>query len=249
MQERHLLAPNPSAPKNLPIGLSESTALAPDEQQVVALKYKSKPISEMSEAEVYDWTEVLLLKIHVITGWTIPASDALMNILTDQFSKILTEKYNRLNPDEIEFAFRQEGTSMKDWGKAFNLSLVDSVLTPYLNTRFCISEMERQLHYYQRRPEFSLERDIDYRRQIEEDYQSFLGGRMRLVTFPIGYYDTLAEDGFFAASWWKQRARDYHRRYPEVDKKKLTEVAKDRCILQTFREARRRRYRNLYLKN
>jgi hypothetical protein len=231
------------------IRYSETSPLTPEEQQVLEVKYKCKQIGAMSADDVTKWAKALLVKIHVITGWTIPASPELTNVLMDQFSKFLQEKYYSMNPEEIEFAFRSEGTTVEDWGKSFNLNLVDKVLMPYLNKRCRISETERQLHYYQRRPEFSLEKDIDYRRQIEEDYQSFLGGKMRLVTFPIGYYDTLAQDGFFAPGWWKQRARDYHRRYPNEDKNALTNVAKDRSVLQLFRLARQRRYQNLYTKN
>jgi hypothetical protein len=223
--------------------------LSPQEQQVLDLKYKSKQIGDMAPAEIAAWSGALLVKIHIITGWSIPTSKEFLDILVDQFEKKLTESYGALNPDEIEYAFRTHGTQIEDWGKAMNLNLLDKVLLPYLSDRFKISETERQLHYYQRRPEFSLERDIDYRKQIEEDYQSFLGGKMRLVTFPIGYYDTLAQDGFFAPGWWKGRARDYHRRYPQEDKNALTSVAKDRCVLQTFRHARMRGYQNLYTKS
>jgi len=81
----------------------------------------------------------------VITGWTIPNSPELLNILVDQFVKTLSEKYPLLNPDEIEYAFRQHGTAIEDWGKAMNLNLIDSVLTPYINLRFRISEDERRI--------------------------------------------------------------------------------------------------------
>jgi hypothetical protein len=228
---------------------SETSPLTPQEQQVLKLKYQSPQIGEMSEGDLTKWSKALLVKIHVITGWTIPERVELVNVLMEQFAKTLQEKYANMNPDEIEYAFRSEGTVVEDWGKSFNLNLVDKVLQTYTLKRFVISETERQLVWYKRRPEFSLERDIDYRKQIEEDYQSFLGGKMRLVTFPIGYYDTLAKDGFFAPGWWKQRARDYHRRYPSEDKNALTNVAKDRCVLQLFRLARQRRYQNLYTKN
>lgn len=223
-------------------------SLPEDERQVVELKYKSPTIDALPEVDFLKVRKALLLKIHVTTGWTIPASEEYLNVLVDQFGKHLQEKYAALNLDEIEFAFRRYGTTTEDYGKALNLNLVDKVLLPYLNDRYRISETERMLHYYARRPEFSLQRDVDYRRLLEEDYQTFLGGRFRLVTFPTGYYDTLAEDGFFEPSWWKMRARDYHRRYPHEPKEALIATAKDRCVLQLLRTARRLGKANLYVK-
>ena len=57
----------------------------------------------------------LLLRISIITGWVI--DQLLMPVLVDQFEKKLIESYPDMNPDEIEFAFRRDGTVVKDWGK------------------------------------------------------------------------------------------------------------------------------------
>ncbi|MEP7111364.1 MAG: hypothetical protein ABI760_25435 [Ferruginibacter sp.] len=83
----------------------------------------------------------LLLKIHVITGWVIPASK-LINILVDQFEKKLVEDYGMLNTEEIEYAFRKGGTMIKDWGKEMNLNLIDQVLSPYVDNRLQASANE-----------------------------------------------------------------------------------------------------------
>jgi hypothetical protein len=84
----------------------------------------------------------LLLKINVIVGWTIPAKDELMDILTDQFTKKLAESYADVNAEEIEYAFRNRGLEVKDWGKALNLTLIDEVMLPYLQVRSDLSKME-----------------------------------------------------------------------------------------------------------
>lgn len=97
----------------------------------------------MSEPELKAWSKALLLKIHVITGWTIPA-DELLNVLLDQFEKKLIEDYPNLNADEIEFAFRSKGTVIEDWGKTMNLNLLDKVLKPYLEERFYVSMDEEK---------------------------------------------------------------------------------------------------------
>jgi len=86
----------------------------------------------------------LLIKIHAITGWTIPVSE-LMNVLADQFEKKLLEKYRNVNEQEVEYAFRNKGIEVKDWGKAMNLSLIDEVMIPYLEERFELSKMEEQV--------------------------------------------------------------------------------------------------------
>lgn len=94
----------------------------------------------MHAGEVALQSDKLLLIIHVITGWTVPAGE-LMSILTDQFSKKCLESYPNVNPGEMEYAFRNN-TTVKDWGKAMNLALIDEVMLPYLERRFELSRIE-----------------------------------------------------------------------------------------------------------
>lgn len=86
----------------------------------------------------------ILLKIHAITGWTIPASQ-LMDILIEQFELKLSESYSNVNSDEVEYAFRNRGIDVKDWGKAMNLGMIDEVMIPYLENRFEVSKTEESL--------------------------------------------------------------------------------------------------------
>lgn len=213
----------------------QQTNLTDDEKKIIELKYKAKRISEMNDKEIKAWSKALVLKIHVITGWTIPNSDELLNILIDQFEKKLIENYGELNHEEIEYAFRSQGTTVEDWGKAMNLNLLDKVLIPYLNNRFKISEVERQITYRKNKPEFSLDNDIDYRRMIEEDYQFFLGGKI-LITFPIHYYKTLVDDNFIPAYYFEKHSGT------ESD-------AKDKSVLDVFNHAKDNGFKNLYLKS
>lgn len=189
----------------------------------------------MTDTEIKMWSKALVLKIHVITGWTIPSSDEILNILIDQFEKKLKENYGDLNHEEIEYAFRSQGTTIEDWGKAMNLNLLDKVLLPYLNNRFKISEVERQIAYKKRKPEFSLENDIDYRQMIEEDYQFFLGGKI-LMIFPIHYYKTLVDDKFIPD--------DYYQKHSGTESE-----AKDKSVLDVFNHAKDNGYKNLYTRN
>lgn len=95
----------------------------------------------MSPAERTVWAKAAIIKIHVITGWVVPANE-LLTVLIDQFEKALVEKYPAINPDEIEYAFRTYGTTVKDWGKQMNLSLIDEVLVPYIARRAEVSNLE-----------------------------------------------------------------------------------------------------------
>lgn len=170
-------------------------ALPDPDQKVIKLKYQSKQIGLMTEQEVGLWSKTLLLKIHVITGWTIPDSDLLI-ILVDQFQKKLIESYPNMNADEIEYAFRQSGTTVKDWGKAMNLSLIDEVLIPYLDER------KRLSHAYEERkappPDQVILTDEQLediqRGDIENFYQRIRDGRVP-HNLPDYFKPVLVKDG------------------------------------------------------
>lgn len=119
----------------------------------------------MGQQNLFAYAKATLLKIHVITGWTIPKDDLLI-ILIDQFIKKLIEGYPNVNPEEIEYAFRNYGTTVKDWGKSMNLSLIDEVMIPYLEQRFELSRVEEQ-----KAPQIEYKPDLE---QIEREYQEFL---------------------------------------------------------------------------
>lgn len=116
-----------------------------EENKVIELKYSGKLFGKMTEDERRLSSYTILLKIHAITGWTVPVS-GLMDILVDQFSLKLSESYANANEQEVEYAFRNKGIETKDWGKALNLSLIDEVMIPYLESRYEISRMEESLN-------------------------------------------------------------------------------------------------------
>lgn len=88
----------------------------------------------MDEDQINRWGKALLIKIAVITGWVLPV-DELLNVLVDQFKKKMMESYANCNPEEVEYAFRNFASEVKDWGKQLNLSLIDEVMLPYLRKR------------------------------------------------------------------------------------------------------------------
>lgn len=78
----------------------------------------------MDDEEINLLANGLLIKIHVIMGWIIPINE-FMTELTNQFGKKMIESYSKVNIDEIEFAFRNYGTAVRDWGKLMNAALND----------------------------------------------------------------------------------------------------------------------------
>lgn len=118
--------------------------LTEDENRILELKYKSKRFGVMTEKEIKIAAHAILIKIHVITGWVVPVDETFLDILLDQFMKKMVESYGNVNMDEIEYAFRQFGTEVKDWGKSMNLSLIDEVMVPYLEMRRTVSKIEEQ---------------------------------------------------------------------------------------------------------
>lgn len=149
----------------------------------------------MTEQETMMWGKTLLLKIHVITGWTIPDSDLLV-ILVDQFQKKLIESYPDMNTDEIEYAFRQSGTTVKDWGKAMNLSLIDEVLIPYLGQRKVLSHELEERKLPPPPPVILTDQQLDdlHRQDVEQFYQRCRNGAS-IYVLPEYFKDILIKDG------------------------------------------------------
>lgn len=186
----------------------------------------------------------LLIKIHMITGWSIPASE-LRNVLSDQLQKHLEEKYSELNVDEIEYAFRDTGTTTKDWGKTLNLSMIDEVLIPYLNKRLTVSETEAKVKGQK------AITDTNYFRMINEDYERFTSRYWRRFFkaspyFPPQYYETMKEHfpmiRDYARYWFNQ----YRNKWPDTEKDKLIELSKDRSVLWIFRQCRKMLIEKIY---
>lgn len=88
----------------------------------------------MNEEQIDLFGDAMLLKISVITGWVLP-TETLQNLLVDQFKKKMLESYSECNAEEVEYAFRNFGYQVKDWGKQMNLNLIDEVMRPYLQKR------------------------------------------------------------------------------------------------------------------
>lgn len=117
----------------------------PQEAKIISLKYAAKRFCDMDTDEIDLMANKLIIKISIITGWTIPASAFMMDEVIEQLAKKMQETYPNLNEQEVEYAFRNKGIELKDWGKSLNLALIDEVLVPYLHDRFALSLQEEKI--------------------------------------------------------------------------------------------------------
>lgn len=182
-----------------PVGLPNQSlqTLSESENKMIELKYKSPQINVIKE--VGTWAKILLLKIHVITGWSLPTDEMIETVLTDQFIKKLQEDYGDLNVDEIEYAFRSGGTRVKDWGKNMNLSLIDEVLIPYCHDRYELSLAEERLKNKPVQKIYTSEElDDIHRGDVEAFYQRCLKGIIPPNKLPEYYLSILIKDGYLA---------------------------------------------------
>lgn len=164
---------------------------------MIELKYKSPQIKNIQD--VGTWAKILLLKIHVITGWSLPTDEMIETVLIDQFVKKLNEDYGSLNVDEIEYAFRSSGTRIKDWGKYMNLSLIDEVLIPYCHDRYELSlAEERAKNKPTQRIYTAEELDDIHRSHVEAFYQRCLKGIRPPDELPEYYLKILIKDCYMA---------------------------------------------------
>jgi hypothetical protein len=155
------------------------------DRAIIEYKYKGLQFGKMNPSDQKKWAAALLLKINVITGWVL-AEDQ-MDVLADQFEKKLIENYGDMNPEEIEFAFRRDGTIVKDWGKPMNLALIDEVLIPYRNTRHRLSlEMEERSKEPPAPKIYTETENLEYsRQQTEEAFQRILRGNLNFIPKPL----------------------------------------------------------------
>lgn len=170
------------------------TTLGPEDQQIIKAKYQSQQFGKMAWEDLNTWASVLLIKINVITGWIIP--DESLEILVDQFRKKLTESYANCNPDEVEYAFRNFGTAVKDWGKQMNLSLIDEVMVPYLGRRFELSRVEEQkaqpIPQIENKEDMSMEAMTDWFNDVSKKIKD---GKLLLEFVPPMLYIWMDENG------------------------------------------------------
>lgn len=172
---------------------AKNSVLTDEQNKINDLAVSSPKIISLNRAELRKHCAALLIRIHVITGWTLPSGD-ILNVLNDQFQKKLIEDYHSFNVDEIEYAFRHTGTNVQDWGKGLNLSLIDKVLWPYeLKRRDAGRLLERMEPTPPKKPYDPKEVLNQYRFEIETAFQAIRKGYKPIIhTY---FEETLIQDG------------------------------------------------------
>lgn len=112
--------------------------------QILVSKYASEQVKDIDLLQLDNKVKVTLLRIHVITGWTIPVGE-MMGILVDEFRTKLLQEYEDLNFDEILFAFRKYNGVVQDWGKEMNLKLISTIIDAYMEDRYDIGLLEERI--------------------------------------------------------------------------------------------------------
>ena len=108
-------------------------------QSISKIKQTSLAFSKIPEHEQRVHIYKLLIKISVITGWSIPEPE-IFDIFIEQFKLKMDESYRFLNMDEIEYAFRTY--KVEDYGKNFNLHIFIEVISRYLADRKQVDEYQ-----------------------------------------------------------------------------------------------------------
>lgn len=166
---------------------------------MIRAKYSGLQFGKMGDSNLWAYANSTLLKIHVITGWTIP-TNKIMEVLIDQFIKKIKESYPETNPEEWEYAFRNYGTTVKDWGKSMNLALIDEVMLPYLSDRKHLSHEVEERNVKPPPIRILTDEELDnlHRMWTEEFYQQIRKGIVKEIpdyTRAILVKDGMIKDG------------------------------------------------------
>src|SRR3972149_3255777 len=116
-----------------------------ENMQILEAKYaQSNKIGEIDLLQLDNSVKVAMLRIHVITGWTIPVNE-MMQLFIDEFRNLLLQEYEDVKFEEIIFAFRKYKHLVEDWGKEMNLKLIGKVLDAYMEDRYDAGLLEERI--------------------------------------------------------------------------------------------------------
>lgn len=194
----------------------------------------------MDDTEIIIASDNLLMKVFAITGWSMPDDDILADELSRQLSLKLKECYPNYNHLEIEFAFRNYGGTVKDWGKNFNLSLLDEVMAPYVSHRLEVSQQEERLNT----PKMTLNNSITTEAEMLQDIEDFENRKgVTIDSIPPYIYDYLLKVGKLPTENSKkwaalESAADYRKTelYNESLKLRTDDVNRYQAFLKMYAE-------------
>lgn len=153
----------------------------------------------MTSFELSSHTKGLGMKVMVITGWQLPASNEYITIFENQLKEKLIDTYRDMNVDELEYALREYGTQIKDWGKAMNLALIDEAIQAYLSQRRQMSEYEERIRIERETAKIdtSTPESTEWSEQWEKVKESARNGQINspFVFIPTDLFDWLERTG------------------------------------------------------
>lgn len=222
------------------------------------LQFKGTTLSNLGELELKSTIATLMVSISIITGWKIPDDEYYMNELLEQTILKAKESYGSLNPEEIKFAFRQN-TAIKEWGKPFNLILLDEVLQPYLRQRASINSLVSMKQVSEKQLTYNTE--SDWRELCELNYQQFLTGKYNIDIWPWQMYDEFVKQGMIEDGVHLERLERAYKRLlitledaelifeikrTGVTHRKVDETAKRLVVEYLYSEAKKMNLKQLF---
>lgn len=190
-------------------------------QPILKAKEAGIPYRKMSQDEVLLSAYALIVKMNVITGWSVPDKKVL-DIFAEQLSLKLLETYSYLNQYEIEYAFRTY--SVNDWGKNFNLNALDEVLKPYLVLR-------RELHTNEEKAKISLpiaSAEISQKEMIQDVEEYLNRDSLEINLIPLYIYEYCEKLGYINLS--REEKIKIFEEAKQFRQKELSVVAKSNRI-------------------
>ena len=191
------------ARSNLPSHLQKiSESLAPAEQDILAVKYRSPRIANLPAEDVPKHAKGLLFRIHTITGWKLPDDDLFLNTLVSEFTNYLGESCADLNPEEISYAIRNYGIGIQDWGKSMNLSLINDPIQKYRQMRIEVSERERMSKdaFLLASPSPKNDTPVDWSEEWNQVKEAAKNRKIETSIIPVAIYEWLVRKNMLSLS-------------------------------------------------
>lgn len=160
------------------------------------MELKYSPALRFSQIQAVNKTQEiksLLLRVNASTGWKFPDSKEMVNALVHEFSMYIDEQCSDLKPDEIAYAVRTHGVTIKEWGKNLNIALIDQCIALYRSKRYEASQEEERAAIEQEVPKIELTDSVmsDWSSFWEKLLQSAKNGVIRNEFISTYFYDWL----------------------------------------------------------
>lgn len=182
---------NQLAQQNLPLTLLPIfNSVTLEERRVLEVKYSMPRVSALSATDLPLHAKAVLIRIHAITGWTIPEDELIYNTLVSEFQNYLTEQCSDMNIDEVSYAVRTYGLQVKDWGKSMNLSLIDQPISAYRAKRAELSALEERAAQANTEA-LPAQTEGDWSECWEDIKLAAKAGTMHRMIIPVAVYDWL----------------------------------------------------------